>query len=261
DLSNSCRAVVDLWANGAITMSSSARVDHDAKSSTGSLTMSQSASVGNNATVGTTCSGCAGRVGGTITTGNVQPAPPTSTFPTMIFDATAWTTDGWSIQYFTDCTAARSWLTSGANNASKTVLRITGGCTLTFQNNTTVTRTADVAIFTDGGISASNNTTFASGDGSWHNLLLTVESAASCAGTNGRITMSNQTSFDHEYFLLYSPCYTQFGQNNSSARGQIYGQVVTTSNNLTFTFHAMDVPGAGDVTGYRAGTAFVREVN
>jgi len=264
NLQNSCRSAVDLWARDSITMSSTSRIDHDVKSSTGSLTMTQSSSVGNNAVVATTCSGCttgsSGRVRGSVTTGHVQSAPPTPVFPDMAFDAAAWTSAGWTIRYFTDCTTARTWLTTAANSATKAVLRITGGCTLSISQNTTITRTAGLAIFTDGEIETANNTLIKSGDGTWHDLYLIVESAASCAGTDGRITMSNQTSFDRMYFFVYSPCRSTFGQNNSTARGQIYGEVVAAANNLTFTFHPMLVPGAGDVTGYTAGTAFVREI-
>jgi hypothetical protein len=264
-MSNTCRTAVDLWANGNVTMSSSARVDHDLKSSTGSVTMSQSSSVGNNVTVGTTCTGCTtgtgGRVGGTVTTGNVQPAPPSTPFPTVAFDSAAWVADGWAVTDYTSCASALAWLTDSAHASQKQVLHITGGCTLSISQNTTITRNADLAIFTDGEITTNNNTNFVSGDNNWHSLYLIVESAASCAGTDGRITMSNQTSFQKLYFFIFSPCYSTFANNNSSARGQIYGQVVAVSNNLTYTFHAMLVPGAGDISGYKAGTKFVREIN
>lgn len=260
-LNNSCRTASDLWARDDITMASSARVDHDAKSSTGSMTMSNSSSVGNNIQVAGTCSTCASRYGGTLTTGYTQAPPPTVPYPTMTFDAAAWTADGWNIQYFSDCTSAANWVLNSANNGTKAVVRITGGCTFNLGNNKTVSRTADLAIFTDGEITTSNNTTFQSGDSSWHSLYLIVETAASCAGTDGRITMSNLTSFTKEYFFIFSPCSSTFANNNSTARGQVYGEVVAVGSNLTFTFHAMLVPGAGEVTGYNAKVQFVREVN
>ena len=263
-MANSCRTVVDLWANGNVTMSNSAKVDHDLKSSTGTLTLNQSASVGNNVVLGgATCSGCTagGNVAGTITTGHVQGAPPTTTFPTITFDAAEWADDGYSIGYYTDCTAARNWITNSANNDTKMVIRITGGCTLAFSNNTTITRTADLAIFTDGEITTVNNTSWQSGNSNWYNLYLIVESTASCSGTDGRITMSNLTTFDKEYFFVYSPCTSSFANNNSSGRGQIYGNFVTLTNNLSFTFHAMLVPGSGEITGYQNDVQFVREVN
>ncbi|MEA3055601.1 MAG: hypothetical protein QOD30_1033, partial [Actinomycetota bacterium] len=46
-----------------------------------------------------------------------------------------------------------------------------------------------------------------------------------------------------------------------SGRGQIYGEVVSLSNNLTFQFHAMLVPGNGQITSFNSKIQFVREVN
>lgn len=266
-MTNTCRTAVDLWANGAVTMSSQARVDHDLKSSTGGLTLSQSAAVGNNVTVGGTCTNCVtgsvvgANVGGTVTTGNVQGPPPITVFPEIVFDAAEWQDDGFTVLAYTDCTSARSWLTNSANAAVKAVIRITGGCTLDIANNTTINRTEDLAIFTDGEIFMNNRSTWQSGDGDWHDLFLIVETGASCTGTSGQISMSNLTSFDKLYFFVYSPCRSTFAQNNTTSRGQIYGEVVAGSNQLSFTFHAMLVPGAGEITGYTAGTAFIREID
>lgn len=260
-MSNSCHTAADLWARDALSMSSSSRVDHDAKSSTGGMTMTNSSSVGGSIQLAGTCGTCSGRYGGTLTTGYTQPPPPSTPYPTMTFDAAAWTADGWAIQYYTDCTAAANWVLNSANNATKAVIRITGGCTFNLGNNKTVSRTADLAIFTDGEITTSNNTTFQTADSNWHSLYLIVETAASCAGTDGRITMSNLTSFTGMYFFIFSPCYSTFANNNSTARGQVYGEVVAVGSNLTFTFHAMLVPGAGDITGYTAKVQFIREVN
>lgn len=261
-LNNSCRTLVDLWALDSITMAQSSRVDHNAISSNGGLTMSNNSHVGNNAVIaGGTCPGCSTRVGGGITTGYSQGPPPSITFPEMTFDDQAWIDESWTIEYFTDCDAARDWITSGSNSAVKGVVRITGGCTLSFSQHTTVTRTADLAVFTDGEITTANNTSFVTGDSAWHNLYLIVETAASCQGSDGEITMSNLTSFTKEYFFVFSPCGASFANNNSTARGQIYGGTVTLSNNLTYTFHAMLVPGAGDITAYEAKVAFKREIN
>src|SRR5206468_12883172 len=103
----------------------------------------------------------------------------------------------------------RSWLTSSSNTNSKTVVRITGGCTLTLSNDT-VTRTNDLAIFTDGPISTSSNTLFTSGDGAFHDLFLIVQSGITCAGTTsgspGTIFMASSTSFSTLHFFVYAPC-------------------------------------------------------
>jgi hypothetical protein len=260
-LSNSCRTTQDLWANGNISMSNTARADHDIKSSTGNLTMGNSSSAGNNIQVAGTCTGCTGRYGGTLTTGYTQGPPPAETFPTISFDTVAWTDEGYQVLDYTDCTAAKSWITDATHKAIKAVVHITGGCTLTFANNTTVTRTADLAIFTDGEIVTTNNTSFISGDTAWHDLDLIVGAGSTCAGNQGYISLSNLTTFTKMYFFVYSPCSSTFANNNSTGRGQVYGKTVTLANNLTFTFHAMRIPGAGTITGFDAKVQFVREVN
>jgi hypothetical protein len=223
--------------------------------------------VGNNATVGTTCNNCSGKVVGTVTTGNVQPAPPTTTFPEVNWDEQAWIDEGWTVANRT-CTSAADGTTlanlikdPSTTFSDKTVIHITGGCSLTITNNSTITRSNDLAIFTDGEIITQNLTTWTSSSSDWHDLYLIVGTGSSCAGTDGRITMSNQTAFTRLYFFVYSPCQSTFAQNNSTARGQIYGQVVAASNALTFTFHAMLVPGSGSITGYEGNVVFKREVD
>jgi Tfp pilus assembly protein PilX len=260
-LSNSCRTTQDLWANGAISMANSARADHDIKSSTGSLTMGGSSYAGNNIQVAGSCTGCSGRFGGTLTTGYSQGPPPSETFPEITFDESAWTDEGYTILNYTDCTAARTWINDPSHKAIKAVVHITGGCPLTFANNTTVTRTADLAVVTDGEISTKNNTSFVSGDSGWHSLYLIVESGSSCTGDQGYVSTSNLTQFTKIYFFVYSPCASTFANNNSTGRGQVYGKTVTLANNLTFTFHAMLVPGNGTITSFDSKVQFVREVN
>ena len=267
-MSNSCYVAVDVWANGSISMANTATANHDAISSTSSLSMSNNSRVNRNVRVGTTCTGCttgsSGRVGGTVTTSSPQSAPPTITYPTMTFDASAWTAAGWDIQYFTNCTTARTWLTTASNNGSKAVLRITGGCTLAFANNTTITRTADVAIFSDGPISTANNTSFTSGDGQFHDIYFIVQSGITCSGSSagspGTIVMNNLTSFSTLHFFVYAPCSVVFANNNSGSKGQIYGNPVSGANNFAFTYYPTSIPGVGTVTSFKPELSFVREV-
>lgn len=269
-LSNSCYVAVDAWANGAVTMANTSTVNHDVMSSTSSLTMSNNSKVNRNVRVGTTCSGCTtgsgGRVTGTVTTSSPQSAPPVITYPTMVFDATAWSDAGYTAQYFSGgsaCSSARSWLTNSANNGRKTVVRITGGCTLSLSNDT-VTRTNDLAIFTDGPISTSSNSLFTSGDGNFHDLFLIVQSGITCSGTTsgspGTIFMASSTSFSTLHFFVYAPCTVSFANNNSGSRGQIYGNPVSFASNLSYTYYPTVVPGNGSVTSFKPELSFVREV-
>ena len=62
--------------------------------------------------------------------------PPTAEFPDIHFaaqDRQNWIAEGWLVEDFTSCTAARDWITQDStHNSLKRVVRITGGCTLTF---------------------------------------------------------------------------------------------------------------------------------
>ena len=92
-------------------------------------------------------------------------------------------------------------------------------------------------------------------------MYLIVGSGSTCTAGQGYVSMSNLTQFTKIYFFVYSPCTATFANNNSTGRGQVYGKTVTLSNNLTFTFHAMLVPGAGTITSFDSKVQFVREVN
>lgn len=266
-MDNSCSVAVDAWATDSISMYQSARIDHDAISSVGSLTINTTGgglTVGGNVEVGTTCTGCAGKVGGSVTQNKVQGPPPTAEFPDIHFtaaDAVNWQDEGWGIEYFTSCAAARDWITQDStHNSLKRVVRITGGCTLTFSNNTTVTRTADLAIITDGSISTQNLTRFRSGDGLWHDLLFIAETGAGATCPTGDITFSNNTSFQQLRFFVYSPCTVRMANGDSNARGQVYARTVGIQNQINYTYSPTKIPGSGDVFGHEVYAYLLREI-
>lgn len=266
-MDNSCSVAVDAWATDNISMYNSARIDHDAISSVGSLLISTTGgglAVGNDVVVGTTCTGCAGKVGGSVTQNKVQGPPPTAEFPDITFtalDRQNWIDEGWGIEDFTSCDAARDWITQDStHNSLKRVIRITGGCTLTFANNTTVTRTADLAIITDGSITTQNLTRFRSGDGLWHDLQFIVETAAETTCPTGDISFSNNTSFQQLRFFVYSPCTVRMANGDSNARGQVYARTVGISNQINYTYSPTKIPGSGDVFGHEVYAYLLREI-
>jgi hypothetical protein len=265
-MDNSCTVAVDAWATGNVSMYNSARIDHDVISSTGSLLISTTGSglaIGNDAVVGTTCTGCSGKVGGTVTTNKLQGPPPTAEFPSITFgpdDVLAWEAEGWGVENFTNCGSARDWIMNPSHASLKRVVRITGGCTLTFSNNTTVTRTADLAIITDGSITTQNLTRFRSGDGLWHDLQFIVETAAESTCPTGDISFSNNTSFQQLQFFVYSPCTALMANGDSNARGQVYARVVGIQNQINYTYSPTKIPGSGDVYGHEAYAYLLREI-
>ena len=265
-MSNSCYVANDIWANGAITMENIAKGDHDAISSTSTMTMAGQSKLTRNVRLGSTCTGCttgsSGRVGGSVTTSSPQAAPPVEVYPTINYDASAWTIYDYQVVNYSDCAAARTWLTSAANNGTKAVLRITG-CTLNLVNDT-VTRTNDLAIFSDSPIVTGSNTLFTSGDGDFHDFFMIVGSGITCSGTTsgspGTIFMASSTGFSTLHFFVYAPCTVSFANNNSGSKGQIYGNPVKLASQMSYTYYPTVVPGAGAATGFKPELSYIREI-
>jgi hypothetical protein len=260
-LSSSCHVLQDLSVVGNITMSNSARVGHNATTSAGSISMANSSFIVNNARSASSCTGCTGRVGGTIIASSPSPAPLQFNLPTVNYDQAAWQTDGYAISNQTSCTTLRTALTSTGVTA-KTVYRVSPGCALTLGANSTMTMAADAAIITDGSFATSNLTTIRSSvAGTARNLYLIVprSSVTSCTGSQN-ITMANNTNFVDVRVFVYTPCTATFNNNNLGLGGQIVGGTVNIQNQFAFTFRPMLIPGAGAVTGFNSDIAYIREI-
>jgi hypothetical protein len=253
-MSNSCQVTKDIWANGSVTMSNNTLAGHDVTSSTSSITLNNSAHILNNATAGTTISGS--NVDGTKTANHPQAAPPVKTFPSIIWDPTAWQTNNWTVKnvncaYFTPANIQTDLA------ASRTVYRVTPACAISWSNNTSFTLPNDMAIVTDGGISSQNKTTFTS-SGFTHSLYWIVPSGSSCP--TGDVSTSNNTSFVDVKVFVYTPCTASFSNNNAGVGGQVFAGNVTITNQFTLNFSPVLIPGNGDITGYKVNIAYVREI-
>jgi hypothetical protein len=259
-LSNSCNLIQDLRANGAISMSNTAHVGHDATSSTGSITMSNSARIDNNARAATTCSSCTGRVGGTITASSPSAAPAPIPLPVINYDSAAWQTAGYTIHSDNNCATADTWIEGLNGSSTKYVERISPTCTLDLSKNT-ITLGADLAIITDGSILTAQKTTIQSSSSTVRSLHLIIpkSSVGSCTGTQN-ISFANQTDFINVRVFIYTPCTVALSNNNVGDGGQIIGGTVLIQNHITFAYRPFLVPGAGSVTGYNPDVAYLREI-
>ncbi|MEX2458030.1 MAG: hypothetical protein WD770_03485 [Actinomycetota bacterium] len=260
-LSSSCHVLQDLAVGGNITMSNSARVGHDASTSSGSISMSNSSFIVNNARTASSCTGCSGRVGGTIIASSPSPAPLRFDFPTVDYDQVSWQAAGYAISNQSSCTTLRTTLATTGVTA-KTVYRVAPGCALAFDTNTTVNLAADAAIITDGSFATANQTTFRSTvPGTARNLYIIVprSSVTSCTGSQD-ITMANNTNFTDVRVFVYTPCTVTMNNNNLGLGGQIIGGTVNIANQFSFTFRPMLIPGAGAVTGFNPDIAYIREI-
>jgi Tfp pilus assembly protein PilX len=260
--SGTCNVAQDVWANGAISMSNSVAIGHDATSSTSSITMSGPTQIVHNAKTGTACNGCSTRVLGSITTNSVSPAPPVATFPHIEYDQAAWASAGFDVSHvYSSCSSAKTFI-QDVGSATKTVVRITPACALSWTNQATVNVRQDLAIITDGSISMTNKMTFQSADGSPHTIyfIMPYSSASNCSGGAHNFSNSNQTIFTNVYVFVYTPCTATFNNNNTGLGGQIYAGNISITNQFSMNYIPIQIPSSSLVNSYRVDIAFVREI-
>lgn len=253
--------------------------------------------VGRNASAGTSCIDCKTvtnqgvKVRGEVLENNVIGPPPQEEFPKLSFDRGEWEANGFVVEFagqfppasepdytFTDCEDANRWIDDEFANwtvANHVVIRISGTCDLNFDNNATITMPKHLAIISDGGITMSQQTTFESSDSDPRNIYLIVPyymhpdddgddgfvgTEQPCTGTQGDITIGNNTNFNNVRFSIYSPCTVTFANNNAGNEGQIYGGHVDISNQASMKYNPLLIPGAGEVSGFDIDPAFTREI-
>jgi hypothetical protein len=294
-MSNSCRIIQDAWSKGSITMSQSAEIDHDATASsvnsdnsTATISMANTSKVVHNARSAGACTGCAGRVLGSITPNSVANNPPRLDLPKINYVQACWANPGSCdpdipIAAYSNFASYNNCSTSGAGNtqdtidagyAQNTVVRITANCVLSWQNNTTVNVRANMAIITNGGLRTLNQTTFQSADGSPHDLYLIVPWEATTGGnlTGGvpncaggppgphDISIANNSTFVNLHVFMYTPCKVTYSNNNAGLGGQVLAGTVDVQNLYQLQFFPLRVPGAGQIVGYKVDIAYEREI-
>ncbi|MDP9072504.1 MAG: hypothetical protein M3N68_14715 [Actinomycetota bacterium] len=269
-MSNSCTVAGDVWANGSITMNNTALAGGDATSSTAGLSLSNNSGyrVDGKATVLTSVDRPA-KVRGGVTTGKSSPPPPRLDFPVVNFVRSQWEASGYTVQTFTDCAAAKSFIAGLSSTTTKYVVRITSSCTLSYSSSDAVVNLGrDLAVVTDGSFTVQNSQTFQSTTppGSTYDFFVIVPyttdagTAQTCAPTGtGNITLTNQTRFNRLKVAFYTPC-TANVANFSRLTGQIVARTINVGNNFHLKFSPVLIPGGGQVTGNRVDIAFVREV-
>ena len=253
-----CTVAGDVWANGAVSANGLV-AGHDVISSTSSIGLSGQSSVTHNATSGTTCSGCTTRVAGTVTTNHVSSAPPLPTFPTINYTQSDWTSQGYTIKNYSDCTAAGNFL-QDVGSATPYVVRITPACNLSYNNKVTITVRANLAVITDGSINMSNKVNIVSADGAVHTLYFIVPSNSNPNCGNGTMSFTNGTVDSTIRLFIYTPCSVSW-TNGTGLDGQIFGGSVNVTNSFSMTYLPLDVPGYTTTTGYQVDIAYIREVS
>jgi Tfp pilus assembly protein PilX len=262
-----------VWATGTVTLAHpQARVDGDAKSTSGSVVLTNG-SVGGNAYY---CTGVAplnvtGSKIQTCTLGN----PPTTAFPRIQWDQTAWESLGYYVVSYSGasaCTSAQNYIEGNGSGTYKggagvpagytgVVVRLTGTtCTYSNSNNQTISVGSNLALVTDSAINLSQQSNW-NGTGSTRNVLFISpypsSGSPSCPAQD--ITFGNNTSFNNLVQVsVYTAC-TATMNNQNNYYGQVIGSTMVVGNNYSLTYRPVLIPGA-KVTGFKEDISYIREV-
>lgn len=186
-----------------------------------------------------------GQVSGSQTEGPPPPAPPAEqSFPPLSFDEAAWQAAGYTVNSYTSCSAAKSFvdqLSAGDVTVQPYVVRITDDCVLSW-TNVDVNVRDELAIITDGGVSLGGNVRVEPVGGP-HDLffILGVDDAvAPCDFTmsvNARIQPGLNT-------FVHTPCTFELLSNTTISDGQFFGGTVSFNSNSAFlNYKPVPLPG------------------
>lgn len=245
----------NLWAGTTINLSGNSIVRGDVTASSSSVTMTNQAHVYGDAQAATTIttSGTSVIDGLRIQNTPYDP-PPQRPFPEYTYDPQDWIDAGHSVSSFSDCNAAREYIT-GISGGDHTV-RITSSCLLEMPSNSTTTVRGNLAIISEGGLRMRSNSSFVS-DGNEHNLFLIfgLGKVSPCD-----IDFESNTDVgDDLTTLFYTPCTINMNSNSFAAKGQMFGGKVNFSSNSNLTFELIPVPGLAPA-GFDEDITYIREV-
>ncbi|HUY63140.1 MAG TPA: hypothetical protein VMV14_01330 [Acidimicrobiales bacterium] len=261
---NNCTIDGNLAAVGNIAMANNTYIGGNATSSgsggcatQGSISMANSAVVQKNALAYCTIT----LLNNSTVKGNQYPndatvaGPSPETFPSIPEPITGSSAAAsWAAAGYTNQITDNNCLPAGvyqdiANMAATnpvpapTVIMTT--CVLAWANNSSNSLSQNLAIFSTGGFTMANNTSWQSVNSTTHTLYLIVPSSVGstttqCVAGQPGITFANNTSFANTLDVLdYTPC-TITVANNSTGVGQVYGGNIVAANN--FTSHYYPVP-------------------
>jgi type II secretory pathway pseudopilin PulG/cytoskeletal protein CcmA (bactofilin family) len=256
DIRSSAMIRGDIWANGYVSLDGQITVYGRVRSSAGSVLVDNSAHVYGSARAATTVSG-SGVIDGTRITNSPTGPPPALALPHITYDPTDWTSQGYTIQTYSTCSAAQTFI--NALPSGNYVVRITPSCALTWGNNSGFNLQGNLAIITDGSVTFQNRSNI-SGSGGIYKLFFIRPwvSGLSCDGGNNDISFSNNTNFNNVYLAVYTQCTANMANQNGQI-GQIFAGTVNVTNQMSFTYFPILFPGAQQL-GYDVFISYIREV-
>jgi len=280
--SNTCSAAGDWWAKGKISASGNGAVGGNAfaagntAGSPGSISMGNTTVAVNAVAKGTispTPCGPTHNIKGTCSANTNPGSPPAEVFPTLDWNATAWTGAGYTVvDEGSNCAKLYTDLAGMATSTTPTSFLTT--CTVDWGKQNTWTFNTDVAVWASGGMSTTNKVTIQSASAASHYFHMIVPHDAFGTTTpvscpTGSIKFTNQTSIGSSSnplnTFIYTPCAVTFN-NNQTEVGQIYaGGQCTVTNNFSMNFLPIPVPGGAinggstNASGYTVALMYKRE--
>jgi cytoskeletal protein CcmA (bactofilin family) len=245
----------NVYANQFIKMNSNSRVLGNVTSSVSSVTLDSNSHVFGNARAGTTINTVGSAIiDGTRTPNAPSAPPPSQAFPSYTFDPADWIAEGYSVQNFTSCSSARTFVNGIVSG--DWVVRISASCDLQWSSNSVVNVRGNLAIVSNGGLRMDSNSKFQN-VGAPHTLHLIF----GLARTNPcNITFRSNTSISSGITtLLYTPCVLDMTSNTFVVEGQMFGGTVNFNSNASLTYAPIDVPGVSSGL-FDEDIVYIREV-
>ncbi|MGH2710091.1 MAG: hypothetical protein ACRDH9_02670 [Actinomycetota bacterium] len=254
-LNSNAQVKRNVLAGTSVHLNSNASVFQDIIASNSSVSLGSNSRVFGGARAGTTITqGSGATIDGTPVP-NAPSAPPEyQSFPQLVFDSTAWQEAGYSVQSFSSCADAKTFMAGIASGNH--AVRISGACDLSYSSNEEVSVKGNLAIVSNGSLTMNSNTRFAN-VGTNHNLYLLfgLGGSGSCNinfNQNSDVGAGLKTVF-------YTPCAIDMTSNTIVLEGQMFGGSVRFNSSTTLNYEPIGVPGYGETT-FDEDILYVREV-
>lgn len=275
-MDGTCTATGDVWANGNINITGNKTIGGRIISTTGSITLASNTNVNGTliAAGDISWTGCSA-AGKCLEFQSAVPSAPSTPFPILRGDAAtlaAWQAQGYVVTAYTGACGAAGrtagdWIETQAEatNAAITKALYTTTCPVLFRG-LNIAFKRDVAVFAQGGITTSNNTSFTSSNTAVTrlvHLVMPYDAATRPCATPVTGPTNNFSSTPSISLLWYSPCNISYG-NQGGSYGQVFtGSTLTTNNQYTLTYRQVPVwgidPASQPTTAYEVDVVYKRE--
>jgi hypothetical protein len=171
--------------------------------------------------------------------------------PTYTYNASDWTSAGYTVVNYSSCSSAANYLRSLPTG--NILVRVTPSCTLDLSG--TITLKGNVGVVSDGGMDDQSTMTVNTSGGTFNFFMFLGYAGGSCTVT-GQSDVSFSSSVNT---LLWTPCTLNL-QSNAWGTGQIIAKQVTFQSDLNFGGFVQMLPPGVAWAGFRESLVYMREV-